>query len=123
METPMLPDLETINNRIHMDRLVNRRDRIMTRIRTIDDQLKQLERNALLYDQKGEQQRNLLSYLANFHHTEVDQVDSALNRIAAGKYGACIACSSPIEADWLESFPEAEFCSTCYRIRERTAAA
>ena len=120
----MLPDIETINNRIHMDRLVNRRDRIMTRIRTIDDQLRQLEQNALLYDQKGEQQqRNLLIYLSNFHHTEVDQVDSALNRMAAGKYGVCLACSSQIEADWLESFPEAEFCSTCYRIRERTAVA
>ena len=116
----MLTEIETVSNRIHMDRLVNRRDRIMARIRTLDDQLRQLERNAPVYYEKGEQQRkNLLIYLSGFHHTEVDQVDSALHRLATGKYGLCLACNGQVEADWLESFPEAEFCSTCYRIRER----
>jgi DnaK suppressor protein len=119
----MLTEIETVNNRIHMDRLVNRRDRIMARIRTIDGQLKQLERDSLVYDENSEQQRrNLLIYLSSFHHTEVDQVDSALNRLATGKYGLCLACSGQAEAEWLESFPEAEFCSTCYRIKERMGA-
>jgi len=119
----MLAEIETINNRIYMERLVNRRDRIMARIRTIDDQLRQLERNAPVRDEKAKQERrNLLAYLSSFHHTEVDQVNSALNRLAIGKYGFCLACNGQVEADWLESFPEAEFCSTCYRIRERMAA-
>ena len=119
----MLTEFETLNNRIHMDRLVNRRDRIMARIRTLDSQLKQLERNALVFDEDGEhQRRNLLTYLSSFHHTEVDQVDSALNRLATGKYGLCLACNNQVEVAWLESFPEAEFCSTCYRMRERMAA-
>lgn len=116
----MLTEIETVSHRIHMDRLVNRRDRIMARIRTVDDQLRQLERNALVYDEKSEQQRrNLLTYLSSFHHTEVDQVDSALTRLATGKYGLCLACNGQVEIAWLESFPEAEFCSTCYRIKER----
>ena len=119
----MLSETEIVHNRVHMDRLVNRRDRIMARIRAIDAQLAELERNALLHDEKVEQQRrHLLTYLSSFHHTEVDQVDSALNRLATGKYGLCLACSGPVEADWLESFPEAEFCSTCYRIKERMGA-
>jgi len=119
----MLTEFETLNNRIHMDRLVNRRDRIMARIRTLDSQLKQLERNALVFDEDGEhQRRNLLTYLSSFHHTEVDQVDSALNRLATGKYGLCLACNDPVEVAWLESFPEAEFCPTCYRMRETMAA-
>ena len=119
----MLTEIETVNNRVHMDRLVNRRDRIMARIRTIDDQIRQLERNALVSDESSEQQRrNLLIYLSTFHHTEIDQLDSALKRMAMGKYGLCLACSGPIEADWLESFPEAQFCSTCYRIKERMGA-
>jgi DnaK suppressor protein len=119
----MLPESETVNNRIHMDRLVNRRDRIMARIRAIEDQLRQLERNVPVQNEQGEQQRrNLLTYLSSFHHTEVDQVNSALNRLATGKYGLCLACNGQVEADWLESFPEAEFCSTCYRIRERLSA-
>lgn len=119
----MLSEIETVSPRIHMDRLVNRRDRIMARIRTIDDQFRQLERNLLMYDENGaRQRRNLLTYLSTFHHTEIDQLDSALKRLALGKYGVCLACSQQVEADWLESFPEAEFCSTCYRIRERMAA-
>ena len=119
----MLTEITTANYRSCLDRLVIRRDRIMARLRNIDDQLRQLERNALMYNEKGEQQRrNLLTYLSSFHHTEVDQIDSALNRLATGKYGLCLACNGQVEPDWLESFPEAEFCSTCYRIRERTPA-
>ena len=119
----MLTEIETVNNRVYMDPLVNRRDRIMARIRTIDDQVKQLERDSLVYDKNSEQQRrNLLIYLSTFHHTEIDQLDSALKRLAMGKYGLCLACNTPVEAEWLESFPEAEFCSTCYRIKERMSA-
>jgi RNA polymerase-binding transcription factor DksA len=119
----MLSEIETANNRIHMDRLINRRDRIMARIRTIDDQLNQLAQNPLIYDENGEPQHgNLLTYLSSFHRAEVDQLDHALNRLASGQYGLCLACRGQMEAIWLESFPEAEFCSTCYRIRERMAA-
>ena len=119
----MHTDVEVVPNRIHMDRLVNRRDRIMTRIRAIDAELMQLERGALSGDEKVDQQRrSLLIYLSTFHHTEIDQLDSALKRMAMGKYGFCLACNGQVEADWLESFPEAEFCSTCYRIRERMGA-
>lgn len=119
----MLAEKETGINRIHMDRLVNRRDRIMGRIGQIDAQLRQLERDALMYNEAAEQQRrNLLTYLSSFHRTEIDQVDSALNRMASGKYGLCLGCNGSIEADWLESFPEAEFCSTCYRVKERMGA-
>lgn len=119
----MLTDTETAINRIHMDRLVKRRDRIMTRIAEVNAQLRQLERDALLHNQATEQQRReLLTYLCSFHRTEIDQVDSALNRMAIGKYGQCLGCSGRIEADWLESFPEAEFCSTCYRVKERMGA-
>lgn len=115
----MLAEIETVHNRIYMDRLVNRRDRIMARIRTLDEQLRQLERDALLYDENGKRQRkDLLIYLANFHHTEVDQLGSALTRLATGTYGRCLACNGVVEADWLESFPEGEFCSSCYRIRQ-----
>ena len=119
----MPTEFATLDDRTHMDRLVNRRDRIMARIRTLDSQLKQLERDARAYDEDGHnQRRNLLTYLSSFHHTEVDQVDSALTRLATGKYGLCLACNGQVEVAWLDSFPEAEFCSTCHRMRERMAA-
>jgi RNA polymerase-binding transcription factor DksA len=119
----MLAEKEADIHRIHMDRLVNRRDRIMARITKIDAQLRHLDRDALLHsDPVQQQRRGLLTYLSSFHHKEIDQVDSALNRMATGKYGVCLGCSASIEADWLESFPESEFCSTCHRVRERTAS-
>jgi RNA polymerase-binding transcription factor DksA len=119
----MLTEIEIVHNRIHMDRLVKRRDRITARLTELDAQLRQLEMGALTYDEKAAQsQRNSLTYLANFHHTEIDQVDSALSRMATGRYGVCLACNGRVEPDWLDSFPEAEFCSTCYRIRERMGA-
>ncbi|MBI2531824.1 MAG: hypothetical protein HYW03_06335 [Deltaproteobacteria bacterium] len=116
----MLTEIETVHNRIHMDRLVKRRDRITARLTELDAQLRQLELDALTYDERAAQsRRSLLTYLANFHRTEINQVDSALSRMATGRYGLCLACNGRIEPDWLESFPEAEFCSPCYRIRER----
>jgi DnaK suppressor protein len=119
----MHTEMETVINRVHMDRLVRRRDRIIARIGEIDAQLRHLEHDALLHNETVEQQRRqLLAYLSRFHHTEIDQVDSALNRMATGKYGLCLGCNGCIEADWLESFPEAEFCSTCYRVKERMGA-
>jgi DnaK suppressor protein len=119
----MLAEKEADINRVYMDRLVNRRDRIMARIDKISAQLRQLERNALLHNEAVERPRkDLLTYLSSFHQREIDQVDSALNRMATGKYGLCIGCNRCIEADWLESFPEAQFCSTCYRVNERMGA-
>ena len=116
----MLTEIEIVHNRIHMDRLVKRRDRITARVTELDARLRQLEKDTLICDEKAAQpRRKLLAYLANFHRTEIDQVDSALSRIATGRYGLCLACYGQVEPDWLDSFPEAEFCSTCYRLRER----
>ncbi len=106
-------------NRVYMDRLVNRRDRIRARIDKIQSELEQLERHALLHKEGFEQQRKfLLSYLFSFHQREIEQVDSALQRMASGRYGVCLACNNAIEPDWLDSFSQAEFCSTCYRVKE-----
>jgi DnaK suppressor protein len=112
---------EADTNRVYMDRLVNRRDRIRARIDKLHSELIELERHALLHKEGFEQQRkSLLSYLFNFHQREIEQVDGALQRMARGRYAVCLACNNVIEPDWLDSFPEAEFCSTCHRMKEST---
>ncbi len=119
----MFTGTETVNDRIFMDRLVRRRDRIVARLGQLDAQEKQVEETARGRDETAQQQRKtLLKYLINFHLREIDRVDSALSRMAAGNYGLCLACNRHIEAEWLESFPEAEFCSTCHTIQERIGA-
>jgi RNA polymerase-binding transcription factor DksA len=82
----MLIETEIVHNRVQMDRLVNRRDRIMARIRAIEAQLTELVRAT-----NDPQRRHLLTYLSTFHHTEIDQLDAALKRMAMGNYGVCLA--------------------------------
>jgi len=116
----MFMEMDNLRSRTYMDRLVSRRDRILARLDKLEAQRKQLDHIGQWQDAAGQQlRRNLLHYLTNFHLREVDQLNSALHRMATGEYGMCLACNGQIEADWLESFPEAEFCSTCHTVRER----
>ncbi|GGN65170.1 molecular chaperone DnaK [Actinoplanes lobatus] len=43
----------------------------------------------------------------------LDQITSALRRIAEGTYGSCDRCSTPIPADRLEVLPHARYCVPC----------
>ena len=44
---------------------------------------------------------------------ELDQIDSALLRIAMGDYGSCARCGQAIDAARLEVLPHAELCAPC----------
>jgi RNA polymerase-binding transcription factor DksA len=50
----------------------------------------------------------------------MSEVNRALERVSKDKYGVCAFCNCAIEAEWLETFPEAEYCRTCQTIRDRT---
>ena len=41
------------------------------------------------------------------------QIDEALERVAAGTYGVCVACGQPIPAGRLEARPSARTCVAC----------
>lgn len=119
----MLQALDPARERVYSDRLIKRRDRVTARVAQLHEENRALDANRLLVDEETYQRRNnLLGYLTRFHLTEVDQIDEALKRIANGKYGICFGCQKPIETEWLDSFPEAEFCSTCHVIKERMGA-
>jgi DnaK suppressor protein len=49
---------------------------------------------------------------------ELNQVQAALDRIAAGRYGVCIDCGTEIPAARLHATPEAERCIACQQITE-----
>ncbi|RFA11384.1 hypothetical protein B7R54_18085 [Subtercola boreus] len=44
------------------------------------------------------------------------EVDAALERLAAGTYGACIRCGQPIGFERLDALPSAALCITCARL-------
>jgi DnaK suppressor protein len=45
----------------------------------------------------------------------IDEIDAALDRIAAGTYGRCVSCGDPIPPERLEVRPHAVSCVGCSR--------
>lgn len=48
----------------------------------------------------------------------IQEIDSALERMAAGTYGICEECGQPIDPERLKAFPSASTCITCQERRE-----
>jgi DnaK suppressor protein len=46
------------------------------------------------------------------YHT-LKLIDAALDRMAAGEFGACLACGEPISNRRLNAIPWAEYCIRC----------
>jgi RNA polymerase-binding transcription factor len=61
-----------------------------------------------------EQQRDLALRDHNTQH--LGQVEDALERVAAGTFGACLRCGRPIAPERLEALPWAAYCIDCQRI-------
>lgn len=58
-----------------------------------------------------DQERNL-ALIGNLRRT-VESIDAALKRLAAGTYGQCEACGTPIDRARLEALPYASRCVKC----------
>lgn len=51
--------------------------------------------------------------------TELQDIDGALQRIAAGTYGRCTACGTQIPATRLAAYPTAKRCLPCQEAHEK----
>jgi len=101
-------------------RLVKRRNVIVTTLEYVENQRRAVREHADWKDQFSYLSReNLLNYLESWYQKEIGQIDRALDRIGDNKYGVCMGCNGPIESEWLESFPETEFCRACHNLWER----
>lgn len=58
-------------------------------------------------------------WLANDQKQRLAQIDQALARIAAGRYGICDSCGKPIAAERLEANPHATLCIACQSKSEK----
>jgi len=57
--------------------------------------------------------------LANGILERINQVERALERVAAGNYGSCEKCGNPIPVERLAAFPAATLCIPCKQLEER----
>lgn len=58
-------------------------------------------------------ERSQVDALARRAEQDVEEVDAALERIAAGDYGVCEVCGRPIPVERLRARPAARTCVTC----------
>ncbi len=61
-----------------------------------------------------EQQRDLA--LRERNEQQLEAIEAALARMAAGTWGACLRCGRPIAPERLEALPWAAHCIECQRI-------
>lgn len=100
-------------------RLTERRAQLLTTLRHLDDEQKQVERNTDWVDEAACDSRiALLDGLRHDCQAELTRIVRALERIEKDQYGACAACHEPIDPKRLELVPEAEYCYGCESFRE-----
>lgn len=55
----------------------------------------------------------VLEELGEVGQKELEAIDAALDRIAAGTYGTCVRCGLPIGEERLDVVPHTPFCQEC----------
>ena len=112
--------MNAISNSAYSDKLRQRRQEVEMTLRHLESERREVEANTEWLNQTAYQSRlNLLDRVTTWYRQEMGQIDQALGRARESRYGLCLACHEPIEADRLEVFPEAEFCLDCEEYRER----
>jgi len=111
--------METVTLDTNLERFAARRDQLLTTLRHLDNEQKEVEHNTDWVDQAAYVSRiALLDGLRQDYRTELTRIDRALERIANHQYGTCAACHDAIEPKRLESVPDAEYCCGCQSFRE-----
>jgi DnaK suppressor protein len=107
-------DLEAVRASLLAERARLREDRDETI--TAPDQMT-YGSQAAAASQVFAQQRDLA--LRDRAEQQLALVDAALERLAAGTFGTCTRCGSPIPAERLEALPWAPRCIDCQRLADR----
>ncbi len=101
---------------------------LCTRLGELADRLAQLDGDARranqplvqdFADQAIQRQNDeVIDRLRAVTELELDRVDAALARIAAGRYGQCERCSEPIDPRRLKALPQSVLCALCAQIAD-----
>ena len=97
----------------YKDILLTRKRELYRRLNKIDqdlDTLKSADSSERAVERENDE------VLEEFGHTgvkELEAIDAALDRIAAGTFGICAKCGEPISPARLEAVPHAALCEEC----------
>jgi len=72
----------------------------------------------LPYDQQSMAHEEVLAALAAAARVVLTDVDAALSRMDAGRYGSCNLCDRPIPLPRLRVLPHARYCGPCHQLKE-----
>ncbi len=113
-------DRETLHRRLR-----ERRQRLFKEVADTETDLEVLEGTREIEIEESaqdERMRRLLDRLDRRAKAEVEEIDAALGRLAAGRYGICLECRQPIAVERLMALPATPHCVDCARALERGAA-
>ena len=66
------------------------------------------------------QQQKLTQATRHRNAVRMQQVDAALARIKAGRFGECVSCEEPIDDERLQARPETPLCLDCQEELEES---
>jgi len=104
------------------ERLRVARNRLFRTVARTDEELATLEAHQPgepSEDVTTEQITAILSRLEGQEKHELDEIDAAQARLAAGTYGVCERCVKPIPLARLRALPTARHCLSCQLAQER----
>lgn len=96
--------------------LLQQRSSLLRQVVRAEDDLRWLDSNVEPEMMDEGQEKSLAIVLARLDErgtVEIQEIDRALARIAAGAFGKCLGCGRPIPPARLEALPTAERCLTC----------
>jgi RNA polymerase-binding protein DksA len=101
--------------------LLEQRASLLRQVARAEDDLRWLDSNVEPERMDEGQEKSLalvLTRLDDRGQAEIEAIDRALARIAAGSFGGCTGCGEPIPTARLEALPTAEQCLACARAGE-----
>jgi DnaK suppressor protein len=106
----------------YKDTLVDMKRELIRGMRTNEENGKEGDQDEVrdLADQASDSyDRELAFGLSEAERSRLEEVEDALNRISAKKYGICEICKKPISSSRLKALPFAKLCVECKAKEER----
>lgn len=97
----------------YKDVLLNRKRELYSRLNKIEKDLDTLKSGDSADRAIERENDEVLEEFGTTGLREIEAIDAALDRIAAGTFGICAKCGEPISAERLAAVPHAALCKEC----------